>query len=315
MNNVAGFLCCNSLIVLSKECIMQHVTVIKVLFSFSIIFVLSVSSHAQDKVDSIAWMEAVAPPFFIHEGPFKGQGYEDLITDIVKEQLPQYEHKHMKATISRHYQQWKQGEKACSLAMFKTPERMEFAYFSIPSVFTLPPVLIIHKKKFEKFANRKTVSLTKILQSNKFVIGRSNNRSYGIEFDNVLNTYGNDKNIFSYEAQELSLNLFKMLLAGRIDALPGLPEEAMYLAETLGFRDDIMTIGIEENQVNHDASLTYVACSRTEWGKKTIKTINKILLEQRPTEQYRAAYERWLDPSSIEGYRKLYADVFLKITQ
>ena len=28
--------------------------------------------------DSIDWMEADAPPFFIHEGIFKGQGYEDL---------------------------------------------------------------------------------------------------------------------------------------------------------------------------------------------------------------------------------------------
>lgn len=26
--------------------------------------------------DSIDWMEAVAPPFFNHEGKFKGQGYE-----------------------------------------------------------------------------------------------------------------------------------------------------------------------------------------------------------------------------------------------
>lgn len=286
------------------------------ILSFFLVFMILPSTvFSNETVDSIAWLEAVAPPFFIHEGSLTGQGYEDLITDIIKEQLPQYEHKHMKANISRHYQQWKQGEKACSLAMFKTPERMEFAYFSMPSVFTLPPVLIIHKDKFEKFGGRKKVSLAEILKSNEFVIGRSNNRSYGIEFDNTLNSYGNKKNIFAYEGPELSKNLFKMLLAGRIDALPGLPEEAMYLAETLGFRDQIMTISIEENQVNHDASLTYVACSKTPWGKKTIDTINKILLEQRPSERYRAAYERWLDPSSLEGYRKLYSEVFLKITE
>ena len=96
---------------------------------------------------------------------------------------------------------------------------------------------------------------------------------------------------------------------------PGLPEEAKYLAETMGIRDQIMTIGIEENQVNHDASITYVACSKTAWGKKTIENINTVLLDQRPTERYRAAYERWLDPSSIAGYRKLYAEVFLQITK
>ena len=265
--------------------------------------------------DSITWMEAVAPPFFIHDGDLKGQGYEDLITDLLAENLPLYEHKRTVATISRHYQQWKQGEKSCSLAMFKTPEREEFAYFSIPSVFTLPTVLIIRQDNFDSFGTTKTVNLQHLLESEEITIGRSNNRSYGVLVDNVLNQYGNKNNIFSFEGSELSLNLFKMLIAGRIDALTGLPEEAMYLAEMMGFKDQIMILNIAENQNDHDASLTYVACSKTEWGKKTIDTINSVLLEQRPTEQYRAAYERWLDPSSLENYRQLYKDVFLTITK
>ncbi len=265
--------------------------------------------------DSLVWMEAVAPPFFIHDGALKGQGYEDIITKILQEHLPQYKHTHIKANISRHYQQWKQGEKACSVGMYKTPERLEFTYYSIPSVFTLPPVLIIHKDQFQAFGASKMVSLTKILKDGKLIIGRSNNRSYGIAFDAALKAYSNDKNTFTYEGPELSLNLFKMLQAGRIDALPGLPEEAMYLAETMGIRDQIMTLAVEENQVNPEESLSYVACSKNEWGKTAIETINQVLREQRPTEQYRAAYERWLDPSSVEGYRKLYEDVFLKITE
>jgi uncharacterized protein (TIGR02285 family) len=275
-------------------------------------FLVPTGSQAQD---SLAWMEAVAPPFFIHEGELKRQGYEDLITDILKANLPQYDHSHQKANISRHYQQWKQGEKACSVGMYKTPERLEFTYYSIPSVFTLPPVLIIHKDRLQAFGGNKMVSLARILQEGKLIIGRSSNRSYGIEFDTALETYSNDQNTFTYEGPELSLNLFKMLQAGRIDALPGLPEEAMYLAETMGFRDQIMTLAVEENQVNPEASLSYVACSKTEWGKTAIERINKVLREQRPTETYRAAYERWLDPSSIEGYRKLYQDVFLKVTE
>lgn len=260
-------------------------------------------------------MEAVAPPFYIHEGELQGQGYQDLITELIKKQLPGYEHQHMKANISRHYQQWKEGKQACGLAMFKTPERQEFAYFSIPSVFTLPTVLIVRKDRLDAFGCTESVSLTELLKSNEFVVGRSNNRSYGLEFDNTLNTHGNNKNIFAYEGPELSRNLFRMLLAGRIDALAGLPEEAMYLAEKMEVRDKITTIGIKENQVNHDASLTYVACSKTEWGKKTIKDINEVLLKLRPTEEYRAAYERWLAPDAINGYRKLYKEIFLNIDE
>jgi len=58
----------------------------------------------------------------------------------------------------------------------------------------------------------------------------------------------------------------------------------------------------------------YVACSKTPWGKKLIEKINRILLEQRPTKQYRSAYERWLDKSSLESYRDLYKNVFLQVT-
>ncbi|MFT5701208.1 MAG: hypothetical protein ACI8ZB_004097 [Desulforhopalus sp.] len=292
----------------------MHIIKSQLLIFFSLIFLSSIPSIVLAK-DSITWMEAVAPPFFIHAGVLKGQGYEDFITEILAENLPQYEHSHMIANISRHYQQWKQGENSCALAMYKTPEREEFAYFSIPSVFTLPTVLIIQMNSFDRFGGSKTLNLQQLLETKEFTIGRSNNRSYGVVVDNVLNKYGNELNIFNFEGAELSSNLFKMLLAGRIDALVGLPEEAMYLGETLGMKDQIMTLNITENQNDHNASLTYVTCSKTEWGKRTIDDINAVLLDKRPTERYRAAYERWLDPSSIENYRQLYKDAFLTITK
>jgi len=262
--------------------------------------------------EKLYWLEAVAPPFFIHEGPLAGQGYEDLITDVLEEQLPQYEHVHLQATISRHYQQWKLGQNACSLAMYKTPEREKFVYFSKASVFTLPPVLIITRERLNDFGGKKVVNLAELLKEGKLVIGRSKNRSYGPEFDKCLDTYGNEQNIYSYEGPDLSTNLFKMLLAGRLDALPGLPEEAMYLAETMGLRDRIMTISVSENLADHESMMSYVACSKTKWGKKTIQAINTILDKERPTDRYRAAYERWLDPSSIDGYRRMYQSVFLQ---
>lgn len=283
--------------------------------TISLLFFALFTPQKSQAQDPLAWMEAVAPPFFIHEGDLKGQGYEDVITAILIANLPQYHHTHMKANISRHYQQWKQGEKVCSVGMYKTPERLEFAYYSIPSVVTLPPVLIIHKNNYEAFGGKKMVNLAEILQKNTLVIGRSSNRSYGVAFDTSLKTYSNNKNTFTYEGSELSLNLFKMLQAGRIDALPGLPEEAMYLAETIGIPDQIMTLSVEENQATSEASLSYVACSKNDWGKTAIKSINQVLLAQRPTEIYREAYERWLDPSSIDGYRKLYKEVFLPITE
>ena len=256
-------------------------------------------------------MEAIAPPFFIHEGTLAGQGYEDVVTDIITDALPEHDHQRVIANISRHYQDFKSGRKACNVGFFKTPEREQFLYYSIPSFFTLPAVMIINKNRFPEFGNSKTVSLEKILRR-KFVVGRAEKRSYGKDLDHVLDTFGNAGNIYAFEGSELSLQLFQMLKHKRIDALISLPEEAVYQAERLGFREQIMTLTIAENQNGYDGWLSYVACSKNEWGKQFIEQVNQVLLKERPTLKYRQAYERWLDESSLEGYRKLYDEVFLK---
>jgi len=273
------------------------------------------SARASSAKDSITWLEADAPPFFIHQGPLKDQGYEDLITDILEKSLPEYDHTRTTANITRHYYEFEQGQKVCNVGLYKTPEREKFMYFSIPSFFTYPTVLIIDKSKWPIFGKTKSVKLEDIMKSKKLIIGRGENRSYGKFVDDILNKYGTKENVFAYEGQELSLNFFKMLKLDRLDGLIGLPEEAMYQAERLGIRDQIVTIAIEENQTSPESWFSYVACSKTEWGKQAIANINSALLELRPTEAYRAAYERWLDESSLEGYRKLYGEVFLKVRQ
>ncbi len=265
--------------------------------------------------DSISWMEADAPPFFIHNGELKGQGYEDLITNIIQEQLPRYEHDMIVANIARHYYNFKHGEKVCTVGFFKNPEREEFAYYSIPSIFTLPIVLIIKKDDLEKLGGKKIVNLNDVLKDENILFGLAKDRSYGEAVDQVIARHRSQKNIFVHAQQGLAQSLFKMLLFDRVDVLLGHPEEAMYMAEQLGARDKIMTLTISENQKSFDGWLSYVACSKNEWGKEVIENINRVLLEQRPTDRYRAAYERWLDDSSLESYRKMYKEHFLTVTK
>ena len=262
----------------------------------------------------MTWMEADAPPFFIHTGEFKGQGYEDIVTDILQENLPEYSHKMMSANMSRHMYNFKHGQDVCNVGLYRTPAREAFLYFSIPSFFTLPTVLVIKKERYADFGGIKTVNLDKLLKSGKLTIGRAKERSYGKNVDVVLDRYKGQDNIFLFEESEFSKNFFQMLDMGRLDAMISLPEEAMYQAEKQGIKDDIMTLTIAENQKGFDSWLSSVGCSKTEWGKKVINRINQILLTQRPTKRYRHAYERWLDESSLKNYRKLYDQVFIQST-
>jgi len=286
-------------------------------YSFSIYLLPAVLALPQALMakETITWLEATFPPYLIHQGEYKGQGYGDVVTDILIKHLDQYEHKRMPANISRHYRMYKRGEKVCSAGLYKKPEREEFLHFSMPSFLTLPNVIVINKGKYDAFGDTNTVSLATILQDKSLIIGQAKNRSYGRIIDNIFEEYVNASNVFAYEGKSLSLNFFQMLKRDRLDGIIGLPEEVLYQAENLGIRDHIMTLAIEENQQSLDAWLSYVVCSKTPWGQKVIEDVNKVLRQQRPTEAYRAAYERWLDKASIARYREAYDKYFLSVTQ
>lgn len=266
--------------------------------------------------DTLMWLEADAPPFYIFDGPLKGQGYQAVVTDLIAKELPQYEHKHSLANMSRHYELFKSGAQACALALYKKPEREEIAYFSIPSFATLPGVLVISKKSYQAFGGKDVVNLEKLLKENKLIFGLNKRRSFGSSVDELFATYGTAQNIFEYEGDELSRNFFEMLGRGRVDAFVGLPEEIVYQAERLGLQDTIMTVGIEENL--NDAiggAVCYVACSKSPWGKQAISDINRVLVKLRPTDAYRGAYERWIGKESVEQYRQLYKEGVLAVTK
>jgi uncharacterized protein (TIGR02285 family) len=262
--------------------------------------------------DSVTWMEAVMPPFFNQEGTHKDQGYGDEISRILQENLPDYDHTTVVTNITRHFYKFKQGEKVCSVGLYKTPEREAFTYFSVPSFLTLPPVIIIRKDRFAVFNNRSSISLEETLNNKVLMIGMAKDRSYGTTLDSILKKHHDQENVVEFTGQELTGNLFKMLMINRLDGLIGLPEEFLYQAEQMGIRDQLMTLTITENQNNYHGWMSSVGCSKNEWGKKIISNINTILLKQRPTDRYRSAYERWLDPNSIENYRKVYQEVFVK---
>ena len=265
--------------------------------------------------DHLTWLEVDAPPFYIFEGPLAGQGYQTVVTDLLEDALPQYQHQHAIANMSRHYELFRSGAQVCALALFKNPEREKMAYFSIPSVCSLPGVLVISKKSYEAFGGTAMVNLSQLLRDNKLIFGLSKKRSFGSCVDDVFTKYGTDKNVFAYEGDELSRNFFEMLGRGRVDAFVGMPEEIAYQAERLGLQDTIMTLAIEENSKNNMGTITYVACSKTPWGKQAIEDINTALLTLRPTEAYRRAYERWIGKESVDMYRTFYQTGFLDVVK
>jgi uncharacterized protein (TIGR02285 family) len=261
----------------------------------------------------ITWMEAEFPPGYIHEGPFRGMGYQDIITTILKDNLPDYTHNRIVCSLSRMNHEFQQGKPVCSVSQYKTPERENLLYFSIPSTFTFPNRLIILKNRLKDYDHSDQVSLDDLLKK-EVRIGISRDRSYGAAIDSVLDKYSESGKIFVHSGKDVFESLLKMLLMGRLDFMLGLPEEAVYVAKQIGAKDKIATIGIVETNEKYDDWMGYAVCSKTDWGKQVIRKINRILIEQRRRPAYRSAYERWLDANSIRSYRKLYNDIFLQFS-
>lgn len=262
---------------------------------------------------AITWMEVNMPPFMIQTGPDQHQGYGDTIAAILREHLPQYRHEIMVTNVTRHFDRFKKGENICIVGLFRTPEREQFMHFSIPSMMVLPPVLIVLKDRLHEFGDQGAVSLETVLSSPDTILVHSRDRSYGQSIDNLFKKYPRRHHSILFSGQELTANYFQMLAMRRVDALVALPEEAMYQAEKLGMGDRIATVALVENQQDSSSWLCSVGCTKNAWGKEVIDQINRVLLRERSSQRYRAAYERWLDANAMTRYRRIYDRVFLAI--
>jgi uncharacterized protein (TIGR02285 family) len=183
---------------------------------------------------------------------------------------------------------------------------MQFS--NTPAIIMPPHGITVKRSKLPLFDNKKVVSLEELLKNDKLRLGIAEGRSYGKDLDALLKKHEGQKHVYARAGKELYKGLFQMLMADRIDYLLGYPMEAMYFAGEFGVSNQIVNIALKESD---EYRLTYVGCSKTEWGKQVIDRIDEILKKERTTDQYRAFHERWLDENSLEVFREAYSDIFL----
>jgi polar amino acid transport system substrate-binding protein len=117
------------------------------------------------------------------------------------------------------------GRPAASLGWFKTPEREEFAFFSLPIYVNRPVGVFFLRENEEKF--RPFSTLEGVLSSGQFVLGRVQGFSEGPQLDAMLEKY-KDKTV---QVAADSVRLLGMIEARRCDFMLVAPEEADVLLE------------------------------------------------------------------------------------
>lgn len=121
--------------------------------------------------------------------------------------------------VKRILQDIQTGEPVASLGWFKTPEREDFARFSLPIYINRPVGVFFLREKEELFRPYET--LEELMASGKFLIGRVAGLSDGPIIDAMLARYPD--RIVSVTAD--SVRLVRMLETGRFDFFLLPPEE------------------------------------------------------------------------------------------
>ncbi len=267
-----------------------------------------------DKVSAqniIQWWDIVLPPFHIAEGIHKGEGIKDNILKLLREEMPDIKQPRIFSSPTRLLYMIENETNICNPSMKKTPKREECMYFSIPCIF-LPGVgITIRKNDYPLFTSKKP-SLNTLLNNSQLKLGDQLNRKYGKGIDPLLNKYQDAKHIYKTKDRLGYEKLVEMMLLNRFDYVLGYAVEFGYIGQKLGKLDQLQFLPLQEAR---PYTISYIACSKTDEGKKMIKRINKILIQNRPTERYRSFTEKWLDKDLIPEYRKAYDEQFLTIVE
>jgi len=258
--------------------------------------------HAAVAGDQITWGKYNVPPYMIREGTWAHQGIFDQALDVLKAQMPQYEHVELDAPFPRIYSEIKKGSHWCFNGALKTPQRESEGYFSLPSSIFLPLRIIVRRDRLAQFPQRP--SLESLLKDHQLITSVMRDRSYSPTVDRLLKAYP-PREYYSEQVEAVG-----MLLAGRIDFMVELPLLAQDQARVMGHGGELVAIPMQEAD---EVVFNRVMCAKNEWGRQVVEAVNKVLLANRAKPFYRRIVEKWHDPESVTEIRGIYDKVFLKL--
>lgn len=240
----------------------------------------------------------------ITKGEFKGQGNGDLVIDLLKSKLTDYNHRHSEVNLKRLFFTMKQQKKVCSIGAIRNSEREKILHFSIPALFRpgLSVITIIGKQK--PYKNGQAVSLADLLNISDLTLGVVADRSYSPGIDVLIAEHGKQKNIFAKSGKKSTRGLLKMLIKERIDYIIEYPSLVRFLSDEMNLKGRFDVLSLKEAP---DLVISHVVCPRNSWGKKIIGQVDQILLKERPTPPYRMLMKRWVDSKNQETFKKMYS--------
>ncbi len=249
--------------------------------------------------EPMRWLVRDVPPYFSYVDGKQPQRPSDLqngeidgFLRLLIAQLPQYRHEFFDAGFPRFEAMVRQqGLTLCSALHVRTPERMEWLYFThlYPPLYSRQLHLIVRRENAAKFeALGSPVQLADVLANPKLEGLLPRGRAYGPKIDGLLQARGEQapKTIVATKG----MHLLAMLRVGRMDYTLEYPATVDEYLRSAGPGPELLKIPLSEARSTLVATL---ACSRTPEGKRQIEAIDQAVRKLAQDPQREAWIRSW----------------------
>ena len=249
------------------------------------------------------WTVLNLPPFTTVVNGGLGDGIIDGVVTLLERELPQYEPHYESVNISRALMMLDAGDPACYISAVWTPER-DRKYFASRVTLTPPLQLIVRASMQDRLPRNAAgeVLLEPLLIKHPLRGLIINRRSYSPPIDSLVQKYGQSAGMITVNFGDSSINVMRMLSAGRADFSfehdsvlaynlaqnpQGMGPEALVAVPIAGVGPFYATI----------------LCPRTPWGRERILAIDAALSRLAHGKEYRAVLDRWRTPQTAQRLR------------
>ena len=259
--------------------------------------------------ERIIWYKPNWPPYYESSGPKTGQGYIDKLLDYLQTQFPDVQFDSNYYALSSLEQMRQQRPNTCNVSHLRTPAREKIAYFTAFYIQP-PPSLVFRLEDWRnKIYEAKVFSLEKLLNEKNLRGGFSADRSYGSPLDALIRKNRNSSSVSMITGAADSTSMINMLNSKKFDYVLEYEEVAHYVVDNKLAEGPL---GFSEVEEQRSPVVVHIACSKTDWGKKTILALDKSLQKIASTAKYRHLMEDWHSPQIRETYRKDFDDFYKK---
>lgn len=264
------------------------------------------------RAETMTWVMRDFPPSSMPQQGQPSIGMADEFVKAIVQRWPEVEHRYLVANNRRILSMLESGEPACFTTALRVPERERQAY--IADMLLVPPQMLITRRELLPrlpLNSQGEVRLPQLLADTRLSGVLQQDRSYGVTLDRMIQARPANARLSLSAGTARPLAMVALERADySIDYDYSLAYEQFSDAR---LRDsELRSVPIEGNA---QPLVAGIACPRTDWGRRMILRIDRLIAELAQDPQARSGLERWTTPQARRAYGRQVEDFYRRRAQ